>query len=265
VDRIAIIGCGGSGKSLLSRSLGILLGITPVHLDGLYYDQDWKPLDKEQFVVLQRELVSAPGWIIDGNYASSLPIRLQAADTVIFLDLPGWTCLWGIAQRRLRHRGGQHKDIGVYDRITWHFVRYILGYRRQMAPRVRKLMADHAGNAEVAVLRSRRAARDYLAAVSVQAPPARAVPADGERKLTRSPTPASFAATRMLAKRMPNARVIGADLSAAPLVAARQRLTGASHKRLDNQDRTSREIMGCLPPDPLSPADDAPVHRPNCR
>jgi adenylate kinase family enzyme len=182
VDRIAIIGCGGSGKSHLSRSLGILLGITPVHLDGLYYDQDWKPLDREQFAALLRDLVSAPGWIIDGNYASSLPIRLQAADTVIFLDLSGRTCLWGIAQRRFRHRGGQHKDIGVYDRITWNFVRYILGYRRQMAPRVRKLIADHAGNAEVFVLRSRRAARDYLAAVSVQASPsARAVTVGEER------------------------------------------------------------------------------------
>lgn len=182
MDRIAIIGCGGSGKSRLARSLGSLLGITPVHLDGLYYDQDWKPLDKDRFAVLQRDLVTAPRWIIDGNYASSLPIRLQAADTVIFLDLPGWTCLWGIAQRRIRHRGGQHKDIGVYDHITWNFVRYILGYPRQMAPRVRKLIADHAGNAEVVVLRSRRAARGYLAVVTAQASvSARPVAAGEER------------------------------------------------------------------------------------
>jgi adenylate kinase family enzyme len=83
-------------------------GNPPVHLDGLCYDQDGKPLDKEQFAALQRDLVTAPRWIIDDNYASSLPIRLQAADTVIFLDLPAWTCLWGIARRRLRHRGGQH-------------------------------------------------------------------------------------------------------------------------------------------------------------
>ena len=166
VDRIAIIGCGGSGKSRLARALGGMLGITPVHLDGLYYDRDWKPLDKEQFAALQRDLVAAPRWIIDGNYASSLPVRLQAADTVIFLDLPAWACLWGIIQRRLRHGGGQHDAIGVYDRITWNFIRYIAGYRKQMAPRVRQLIADHAGDAQVVVLRSRRAARRYLAGVA---------------------------------------------------------------------------------------------------
>lgn len=170
MDRIAIMGCGGSGKSHLARSLGIALGITPVHLDGLYYDADWKPLDKDTFADLQRDLVAAPRWIIDGNYASCLPIRLQAADTVVFLDLPGWACLWGILQRRLRHGGGQHQAIGVYDRITWDFVQYILGYRRTMAPRVRTLIADHAGDAQVIILRSRRAARRYLATVPATPP-----------------------------------------------------------------------------------------------
>ena len=170
MDRIAIIGCGGSGKSHLARELGALLGITPVHLDTVYYDKDWNPLPKDQFAALQRELVSAPRWVIDGNYASSLPIRLAAADTVIFLDLPARTCLWGIAQRRLRHGGGQHQAIGVYDRITWGFVRYVLGYRRSMAPRVHALIAGHAAEAKVIVLRSRRAARRYLAGVTAAQP-----------------------------------------------------------------------------------------------
>jgi adenylate kinase family enzyme len=40
VERIAIIGCGGSGKSHLARVLGTRLGITPVHLDALYYHED---------------------------------------------------------------------------------------------------------------------------------------------------------------------------------------------------------------------------------
>lgn len=169
MDRIAIIGCGGSGKSRLARELAAALGVTPLHLDALYYDTDWNPLPKDEFAALQRGLVTAPRWVIDGNYASSLPIRLAAADTVIFLDLPAPTCLCGVVQRRLRHGGGQHQAIGVYDRITWNFVRYILGYRRSMAPRVRALIAGHAGDAELVVLRSRRAARRYLAAATATA------------------------------------------------------------------------------------------------
>jgi adenylate kinase family enzyme len=166
VDRIALIGCGGSGKSHLARALGTALGIMPVHLDALYYDRDWNPLPQEEFAALQRDMVTQPRWVIDGNYASSLPIRLEPADTVIFLDLPARSCLRGILQRRLRHGGGQHDAIGVYNRITWNFVRYIIGYRRTMAPRVRQLIAEHAGDAEVVVLRSRRAARRYLASVT---------------------------------------------------------------------------------------------------
>jgi adenylate kinase family enzyme len=169
VNRIAIIGCGGSGKSHLARQLATTLGVTPIHLDALYYDKHWNPLPKDEFAALQQGLVAAPRWVIDGNYASTLPIRLEAADTVIFLDLPARTCLQGIAQRRLRHGGGQHDTIGVYDRITWNFVRYILGYRRTMAPRVRTLIAEHAGDANLTVLRSRRAARRYLASTTTYA------------------------------------------------------------------------------------------------
>jgi len=165
VNRIAIIGCGGSGKSHLACGLGAVLAIPVTHLDALYYDNQWNPLPSDRFTELQRDLAAQPRWVADGNYASTLPIRLAAADTVIFLDPPAWACLWGILQRRLRHGAGQHATIGVYDRITWSFIRYILGYRRSMRPRVRRLLDQHARHADVVVLRSRRAARRYLTAV----------------------------------------------------------------------------------------------------
>ncbi|MFD0272368.1 topology modulation protein [Kitasatospora sp. NPDC127111] len=168
MDRIAIMGCGGSGKTVVGRQLAELINAPLTHLDGVYYDADWNPLPQEKFAALQEELVARPRWVIDGNYASTLPIRLKRADTVIFLDIPPIICLLGILQRRRRYRGGQHTSHGVFDRITWGFIRYILGYRRQMRPKVRALIAEHAGHARVVTLTSRRAARRFVATVPPQ-------------------------------------------------------------------------------------------------
>lgn len=153
--RVVVIGCGGSGKTTVGRRLGALLDVNVTHLDGVYYDDEWRELSQERFASVQEQLVSASAWVIDGNYASTLSIRLKAADTVIFLDMSSMTCLWGLLRRRLRHGRGQHRSIGVYDRITWGFVKYVWNYRRAMAPRIRALIDQHAGHASVHICRSR--------------------------------------------------------------------------------------------------------------
>lgn len=163
MERIAIIGCGGSGKSTIAKRLGALLDLPVTHLDAIYYDENWKPLPQDEFAAKQEKLVAGERWLIEGNYASTLPIRLAAADTVIFLDLPAHVCLWGIMQRRWRYRGGQHYQDGVFDRITWSFIKYIWGYRTSMKPRVTALAATHAAHAKLVILSSRKAANRFVA------------------------------------------------------------------------------------------------------
>jgi len=162
MKRIAVIGCGGSGKTYLSNRVGEALALPVTHLDAEYYDQTWTPLPPEDFAARQRELVQQRQWLIEGNYASTLPIRLQAADTLVSLDLPAWACLAGIAQRRFKYRGGQYHQDGVFDRITVGFVRYIFGYRRTMRPRVRQLISEHGTHLYVVTLTSRRQAARWL-------------------------------------------------------------------------------------------------------
>ncbi|GIH03705.1 hypothetical protein Rhe02_17720 [Rhizocola hellebori] len=117
MERVAIIGCGGSGKSTIAKRLGALLNLPVSHLDALYYDENWNPLPLAEFAAKQELLVAGQRWLIEGNYATTLPIRLAAADTVIFLDLPAPVCLWGIVQRALAipgratsHRRGLRSD-----------------------------------------------------------------------------------------------------------------------------------------------------------
>lgn len=158
VDRIAIIGCGGgsgSGKSTVARELARILDTPLTHLDTLYYDEHWTPLPTDEFTAQQEELVTRDRWIIEGNYAATPPIRLAAADAAIFLDLPAAACLRGILQRRWHYQGGQHRADGAYDRITWNFIRYILGYRRTMRPRIRRLLHDHGPHDRLITLTSR--------------------------------------------------------------------------------------------------------------
>ncbi len=155
MDRVAIIGCGGSGKTFLARQLARELRAPLTHLDGLYYDRAWNPSSMEAFAAAQRELVARPRWVIEGNYVSTLPIRLAAADTVILLDLPARTCVRGVLGRQVRYGGGQHRSAGVYNRMTWPFLRYIWGFRSTMLPRVHQLISEHAPRAQIIVVRKR--------------------------------------------------------------------------------------------------------------
>lgn len=113
------------------------------------------------FADAQRELIADTNttWVIEGNYVSTLPIRLAAADTVVLLDLPAWACLMGVAQRHLRWSGGQRRETGVFNRISWPFIRYILTYRRHKLPRVHTAIGAYAQSAEVIVIRTRRDTR----------------------------------------------------------------------------------------------------------
>ncbi|MGW4370332.1 hypothetical protein ACWEKT_32275 [Nocardia takedensis] len=168
MDRIVILGCGGSGKTFLANQIAELLDLPLTHLDAIHYDADWNPLPGEEFAARQRALAAAPRWLLEGNYAATLPIRLAAADTVIFLDLPATTCLLGIVQRRWRYRGGQHERDGVYDRITIGFLRYICRYRTTMRLRVKELFDHHGTGAHLITLTSRRAADRFLRALRDQ-------------------------------------------------------------------------------------------------
>src|ERR1700733_12043500 len=155
--RVAVIGCGGSGKTTLANELAARLDLPIVHIDSHY----WRTVDgervestPEQWRACHHGLISEKEWVMDGMKLGVLGERLARADTVIYLDLPTRECLSGILRRRLRYRGRSYPDIGVYDQINFAFLRWVWSFRRRHRPRLLQLLASF--NGEQIVLRRRR-------------------------------------------------------------------------------------------------------------
>ncbi|WP_337956063.1 hypothetical protein [Alicyclobacillus herbarius] len=129
MKRIAIIGSPGAGKSTFACRLGDITGIEVFHLDRLFWHPGWVEMPRPEWMELQRKLVQRPSWIIDGNYGSTMDIRIQAADTVIFLDVPRRVCLWRVMKRVIRYHGQTRPDMGAHcpEKIDLEFFRYIWG------------------------------------------------------------------------------------------------------------------------------------------
>lgn len=124
--RIIVVGSCGSGKSTLCRQIGKITGLKVIHLDRLYWKPGWIPLADEDFKNLHKKILEKENWIIDGNYAGSLSIRLEKADTVIFLDVNRYLCVYRVLKRWLQYRGKSRPDMtaGCFEKMDWEFLKF---------------------------------------------------------------------------------------------------------------------------------------------
>ena len=101
MQRIAIIGSCGAGKSTLTRTLGKQLNLPVIHLDAYYWQPGWQESSCDRWLQIQQDLIKGDRWIIDGNYSNTINLRLSAADTVIWLNFNRYLCLWRVFKRYL--------------------------------------------------------------------------------------------------------------------------------------------------------------------
>lgn len=146
MKRIAIIGPGGAGKSTLARQIGEQLGLPVLHLDAHYWHEGWTETPKEVWEQVMHEIVKDEAWVMDGNYGGTMDIRLAAADTILFLDLPPLLCLVRVARRQIRYRHWTRPDMapGCPEKLDWTFLKWIWNYRRDRRPGILEKMGQYA-------------------------------------------------------------------------------------------------------------------------
>jgi adenylate kinase family enzyme len=163
-QRIAIIGPSGSGKSTLARHLGKRLDLPVIHLDAHFWSAGWVESDKSQWRATVGTLAAAEHWIIDGNYSSTMDLRLPRAETIIFLDYPRWLCLLRVLRRWLTYYGDSRPDLppGCPEKVDVDFLRWIWDYPRRSRPNTLALLQRLEGEKQIIRLQSPRAMRLFL-------------------------------------------------------------------------------------------------------
>ena len=97
--RILLLGCPGAGKTTLGTQLGAILNIQLFPLDNYYWKEDGALLEEDEWLETLCSFVMRESWIIEGNYLSSLEIRVKLADSVILLAPPTRVCLLRVLKR----------------------------------------------------------------------------------------------------------------------------------------------------------------------
>lgn len=130
--RIHIIGGAGSGKTTLARRLAELIDAPAYDLDAIGYEKGAgaaRPLELRLKDV--QAIVEQPAWITEGIFLWRTDPLFQAADQIVWLDLPWPVAVWRIVLRHLKLSwAGSNPHSGLLK--LFRFVRWQVGayYRR---------------------------------------------------------------------------------------------------------------------------------------
>lgn len=152
MKRVAVIGCGGAGKTTVARTLAFHTGLPLVQADRIVYRDGHAARPESEWQPELNAHADRDAWVIDGMKLSLLEHRVRRADTVVFVDMPRRSCFLGVVRRD-----------GIGALRNREFMRFIWDFPSRARPRIYELLARHGDDTRVVVLRSRRESRRFLA------------------------------------------------------------------------------------------------------
>src|SRR5699024_11131736 len=113
---------------------------------------------------IQTELVNKEEWIIDGNYGGTIDIRLQAADTIIFLDIPRTICVYRAFKRMIQYRNKTRPDMGkdCNERLDINFLKWIWQYPKTKRPDIVKKLEGLSTEKQIIILQTPKQIQQFI-------------------------------------------------------------------------------------------------------
>lgn len=102
MNKVAVFGNAGGGKSTLSKQLAEMTGLPWIPLDLMKYKPGGGEVPHPEFKAAHDHLLQQSQWIVDGfGSIDTVWQRLDVADTLVYLDMPVLQHYWWVTKRLL--------------------------------------------------------------------------------------------------------------------------------------------------------------------
>lgn len=162
MQRVAVVGSGGAGKTSFANELGRRTGLPVIHLDCLHWKPGWVETPPEEWAAVVGEQAARPEWIIDGNYGGTFEIRFERADTVIVLALSKLRCTSRVVSRIIANYGRDVQAEGCPERFDLAFLRWVWQYPKSRRPHLDAALDRFKGRVRIIEIRDPREVRRFL-------------------------------------------------------------------------------------------------------
>jgi adenylate kinase family enzyme len=103
MKKVAVFGNAGGGKSTLSKKLAEITNLPLYVLDKIKYKPGGEEVEEQDYRQAHDQILESEQWIIDGfGSMETLWERLEAADTLIYIDLPLHTHFMWVSKRLMK-------------------------------------------------------------------------------------------------------------------------------------------------------------------
>lgn len=128
-QRICIIGLSASGKSTLANAIASKKKLNLLHMDQIGHipNTNWQQAPFEEWSAKHDEFIKKDNWVIDGSYKRTIPQRFTRADTVIFIKMNRFGCVYRFMKRTLLKKDKRYGKLegALYD-CNLEMIKYIL-------------------------------------------------------------------------------------------------------------------------------------------
>lgn len=128
--KIVILGYSGSGKSTTARNIGQKCNIPVLHLDTVYWLENWQVRPVEESKAIVADFMAAnQSWVIEGNYkALCQEERFRQADKILFFNFNRFICFSRALGRYMKYKGKTRPDMasGCNEKFDFEFMKWIL-------------------------------------------------------------------------------------------------------------------------------------------